>query len=47
MSLFSITIPPVLGYFLGICYDDDDDDDDGDGDDVVTEFAASCPLLVL
>ena len=27
---------------LRICYDDDDDDDD-----VITEFATSCPLLVL
>ena len=33
----SITSPPVPGYFLRICYDDD----------VITEFATSCPLLLL
>ena len=38
VSVFSITSPPVPGYFLGICYDDDD---------VITEFATSFPLLIL
>ena len=33
----SITSPPVPGYILRICYDDE----------VITEFATSCPLLVL
>ena len=42
VSVFSITSPPVPGYFLRICHDDNDDDDD-----VITEFATSCPLLVL
>ena len=44
VSVFSITSPPVPGYFLKKDYDDDDGDDN---DDVITEFATSCPLLVL
>ena len=40
VSVFSITSPPVPCYFFRICYGNDDDD-------VITEFATSCPLLVL
>ena len=39
------SVSPVTQFwlFLRICYDDNDDDDD----DIITEFATSCPLLVL
>ena len=38
-------VPQFTVSFLRICYDDGDDDDDDD--DVITEFATSCPLIVL
>ena len=45
MSVFSITSPPVPGYFLRICYDGDDGDDDDDDDDDDDVHNRVCDVL--